>query len=132
MSQKMTRVKCDECEHEFILEAVGIHEAIVQLNGVPVTLVYFACPKCNKIYRVSIQDKRYYELKEDLEKTKKRIRRNHGSNNDEMARMLNSMVVRKHERLKAYVDKVNKMFTGTFTFVASENNQEEKSIKYLP
>ena len=85
MSQKMTRVKCDECEHEFILEAVGIHEAIVQLNGVPVTLVYFACPKCNKIYRVSIQDKRYYELKEDLEKTKKRIRRNHGSNNDEMA-----------------------------------------------
>ena len=58
MSQKMTRVKCDECEHEFILEAVGIHEAIVQLNGVPVTLVYFACPKCNKIYRISIQDKR--------------------------------------------------------------------------
>ena len=132
MSQKMTRIKCDECEHEFILEAVGIHEAIVQLNGVPVTLVYFACPKCNKIYRISIQDKCYYELKEDLEKTKKRIRRNHGSNNDEMARMLNSMVVRKHERLKAYVDKVNKMFPGTFTFVASENNQEEKSIKYLP
>ena len=132
MSQKMTRVKCDECEHEFILEAVGIHEAIVQLNGVPVTLVYFACPKCNKIYRISIQDRRYYELKEDLEKTKKRIRRNHGSNNVEMARMLNSMVVKKHERLVAYVKKVNETFNGTFTFVASENNQEEKSIIYLP
>lgn len=132
MSQKMTRVKCDECEYEFILEAVGIHEAIVELNGVPVTLVYFACPKCNKIYRISIQDRRYYELVEDLEKTKKRIRRNHGSNNQEMARMLNSMVFKKKQRLEEYVDKVNKMFPGTFTFVASENNHEEQTIKYLP
>lgn len=132
MSQKMTRVKCDECENEFILEAVGIHEAIVELNGVPVTLVYFACPKCNKIYRISIQDRRYYELVEDIEKTKKRIRRNHGSNNQEMARMLNSMVFKKKQRLEEYVDKVNKMFPGTFTFVASENNHKEQTIKYLP
>lgn len=45
---------CDECKHEFYLDAVGIHEAIVELSGVLVTLVYFACPKCNKIYRISI------------------------------------------------------------------------------
>lgn len=132
MSQKKAIIVCDECKREFILEAVGIHEAIVQLNGVPVTLVYFACPKCNKIYRISIQDKRYYELVEDLEKTKKRIRRNHGSNNREMARMLNSMVFRKKQRLEEYIDKVNKMFPGTFTFVASENNHKEQTIKYLP
>ena len=132
MSQKMIRVKCDECEHEFILKAVGIHEAIVQLNGVPVTLVYFVCPKCNKIYRISIQDKRYYELVKDLEKTKKRIRKNRGSNNEEMARVLDSMVFRKKQRLEEYVDKVNKMFPGTFTFVASENNHKEQTIKYLP
>ena len=125
-------IYCDDCKHEFSMNAVNIKEDIVQLNGVSVALVYFTCPKCNKIYRISIQDKRYYELKEDLEKTKKRMRKNHGSNNDEMARMLNSMVVKKHERLKAHVNKVNKMFPGTFTFVTSENNQEEKIIKYLP
>jgi len=125
-------IYCDKCKHEFLLKAVEIKEAIVKIGDVSVTLVYFTCPKCNKIYRVSIQDKRYYELKEDLEKTKKRIRRNHGSNNVEMARMLNSMVVKKHERLAAYVKKVNETFNGTFTFVASENNQEEKSIIYLP
>ena len=136
MSQEKAIIVCDECKHEFYLDAVGIHEAIVELNGVPVTLVYFACPKCNKIYRISIrisiQDRRYYELVEDLEKTKKRIRRNHGSNNQEMARMLNSMVFRKKQRLEEYVDKVNKMFSGTFTFVASENNHKEQTIKYLP
>lgn len=132
MSQKKTIIACDECKHEFYLDAVGIHEAIVELSGVPVTLVYFACPKCNKIYRISIQDRRYYELVEDLEKTKKRIRRNHGSNNQEMARMLNSMVFKKKQRLEEYVDKVNKMFPGTFTFVASKNNHKEQTIKYLP
>lgn len=132
MNEKVIKTKCDECEHEFLLNSADIKEQIVELNKTPVMLVYFTCPKCNKIYRVSIQDKRYYELKEDLEKTKKRIRRNHGSNNVEMARMLNSMVVKKHERLAAYVKKVNETFNGTFTFVASENNQEEKSIIYLP
>lgn len=132
MNQKKIRIVCDECKHEFYLNAVGIYEAIVELNGVLVTLVYFACPKCNKIYRISIQDKRYYELVEDLEKTEKRIRRNCGSNNQEMARMLNFMVFKKKQRLGEYVDKVNKMFPGTFTFVTSENNHKEQTIKYLP
>lgn len=132
MSQEKAIIVCDECKHEFYLDAVGIHEAIVELNGVPVTLVYFACPKCNKIYRISVQDRRYYELVEDLEKTKKRIRRNNGSNNQERARMLNSMVFKKKQRLEEYVGKVNKMFPGTFTFVASENNHKEQTIKYLP
>ena len=132
MSHEKAIIVCDECKHEFYLDAVGIHEAIVELNGVPVTLAYFTCPKCNRIYRISILDGRYYELVEDLEKTKKRIRKNHGSNNQEMARMLNSMVFKKKQRLEEYVDKVNKMFPGTFTFVASENNHKEQTIKYLP
>ena len=130
--EERTLIKCDKCEHEFFLKAVGINEAIVELNGVPVTLVYFACPKCNKIYRVSIQDKRYYELKEDLDKTKKRIRRLNGSKNFEMTKTLNSMVIKKHERLKAYVEAVHKVFPGEFVFVSSESNPKEKSIKYLP
>jgi ribosomal protein S8 len=132
VKNKEILIKCDQCEHEFFLKAAEIKEAIVDLNGVSVNLVYFACPKCNKIYRISIQDKRYYELKDDLEKTKKKIRRNNGSYDMEMAKTLHSMVVRKHERLKAHIDAVNKTFPGTFIFVASENNHKEKSIKYLP
>lgn len=131
MVNKDLLIKCDECKHEFFLNAVGINEAIVELNGVPVTLVYFACPKCNKIYRISIQDRRYYEMQEDIEKTKKRIRKYNGRHNMKMSDTLYSMIVKKQERLKAYVELVNKTFSGTFVFVTSENNQE-KSIKYLP
>lgn len=130
MSQEKSIIVCDECKHEFYLNAVK--EQVVELNNTPVTLVYFTCPKCNKIYRISIQDRRYYELVEDLEKTKKRIRRNHGSNNEVMANMLHSMVFKKQKKISEHVERVNKMFPGTFTFVASENNQKEQTIKYLP
>lgn len=130
MSQEKAIIVCDKCKHEFYLDAVGIHEAIVELNGVPVTLVYFACPKCNKIYRVLLKDARYEELKVDLEKTKKRIRRNQGSNNVEFARMLNNMVLKKAKRLENHCKKLLAKYNGTFTFVASENNSKE--IKYLP
>lgn len=132
MNNKEYKVKCDECEYEYLLSTVKINEAKVELNNVPVILVYFTCPKCNKIYRISIQDARYYDLKEDLEKAKKRIRMNRGNKNIAIAEMLNNMVIKKHERLKAHVDKVNKMFPGTFTFEVSENNPKEKIIKYLP
>lgn len=126
-------IKCDECEHEFFLNSVGIKNAIVDLNGTPVILVYFACPKCDKIYRVSIQDKRYYELKKDLDKAISRMQKYGNMVKPVTFEILQSMVVKKHERLKAYVEKVNKAFPGTFVFVTSENNREEKLfVKYLP
>ena len=131
MSQEKAIIVCDECKHEFFLDAVGIHEAIVELNGVPVTLVYFACPKCNKIYRICLKDDKYEELREDLERTKKRIRKNHGSGNDKLARQLYEMVCHKQKRLRDHTDKLNRKFPGTFTFVVPENGKG-KIIKYLP
>lgn len=132
MSTKFATVFCDECKHEFSMNSVDIQEATVNLSGQALTLVYFTCPKCNKIYRITLKDKRYNELKEDLEKTKTRIRRNYGSGNDEMARMLNQMVIKKHERMQNHLNKLNVKFSGTFTFVASENNHKDKIITYLP
>lgn len=125
-------VVCDECRHEFFLNAVNIENAEVKINDQLLTLIYFTCPKCNKLYRVSLADTRYFELREDLENTKKRIRRNHGSNNEEFARRLNQMVFTKLQRLRNHTDKLNKRFPGTFTLVVSENNRKEKIIKYLP
>jgi len=125
-------IKCDECGYEFSLKAVDIHKEKIALNNTVVDLVYFVCPDCRKIYRVSIQDARYYDLADDLEKARRRLRKSHGSNDEEKVRVLQTMVTRKHERLAAYVGKVNQMFQGTFVFEASENNPENKTIKYLP
>lgn len=125
-------LRCDDCNFEFLLNADHINEAVVDIDGQQLTLVYYTCPKCSKIYRIILKDKRYEELAEDLVRTKNRIRKNHGSNNFEFARVLDGMVRKKHERLRNYVDRLNKQFPGTFTFVVSENNQKDKFIKYLP
>lgn len=125
-------LRCDDCDYEFLLNAAYINEAEVIINGLQLTLIYYTCPKCNKIYRILLKDKRYEELAEDLERTKKRIRKNHGSNNFEFASVLDGMVRMKYERLRNYSDRLNKQFPGTFTFMVSENNQEDKFIKYLP
>ena len=114
------------------MDSVNIEKTTVDIDGQVLKLVYFACPKCNKIYRIILKDKRYEELAEDLVRTKNRIRKNHGSNNFEFASVLDTMVRKKHERLRNYIDRLNKQFPGTFTFVVSENNQEDKFIKYLP
>lgn len=132
MSTKFATVYCDDCKHEFSMDSVDIQEAAMNLSGQALTLVYFTCPKCNKIYRITLKDERYEELKEDLERTKMRIRKNHGSRNDEMARTLNSMVMKKHERMQNHLTRLNHKFPGTFTFVVSENNHEDKIITYLP
>lgn len=132
MSTKFATVYCDECKHEFSMNTVEIHEAIVEIGGRGLTLVYFTCPKCNKIYRITLKDERYEELRVDLERTKNRIRKNHGSKNEEFARQLNDMVSRKLTRLRNYTVSLNAKYPGTFTFVVSENNHEETFIKYLP
>lgn len=131
MSTKYSTVYCDDCKHEFSVDTVDIQQATVTLDGQVLTLVYFACPKCNKIYRITLQDERYDELRMDLEKTKKRIRRNHGSGNVEFAGTLNTMVRRKLERLRDYTTKLNGKYPGTFVFAVPENG-EGKIIKYLP
>lgn len=130
MSQEKAIIVCDECGYEFPLESVNIQEQFVKCENEWLSLIFFMCPKCNKIYHVLLKDARYEELKVDLEKTKKRIRRNQGSNNVEFARMLNNMVLKKAKRLENHCKKLLAKYNGTFTFVASENNSKE--IKYLP
>lgn len=130
MSKNQKTIVCDECGYEFPLESVNIQEQSVKCENEQLSLMFFTCPKCNKIYRVLLKDARYEELRVDLEKTKRRIRRNHGSNNVEFARTLNNMVFKKAERLKNHCKKLLAKYNGTFTFVASENNSKE--IKYLP
>lgn len=125
-------VVCDECNHEFLMNAINIDETPIILGNQELILEYFTCPKCNKIYRITLKDKRYEELRLDLENTKARIRKNSGRKDEEFARVLNVMVLKKLERLRSHTDLLNKKFPGTFTFVVSENNNKDKIIKYLP
>lgn len=131
MNESEKIIYCDKCNYEFLLSAVNIKEADVAIGSETVTLVYFTCPKCKEVYRVLLKDKVYDELKEDFEKAKARIRKNVGSNNEEFARVLNSMVYKKQERLRNHARNTNWKYPGTFILTTSKND-DEQTIKYLP
>lgn len=127
---KFATVFCDNCKYEFSMDSVDIQTTTVKLGRHSLDLNYFVCPKCNKIYRISLKDERCKELSEDIKRTKKRVRKIYGSGNYELANRLDAMLRQKTLRFKNYTDKLNKKFSGTFVFEVSESG--EKIIKYLP
>lgn len=122
-------VKCDDCKSEFELHKDDIKKDIVNLDGVNVHLVYFMCPKCKRIYRVSIQDKNYYKFAKDLEKAKKKLR-NYKGNDSIVINKLCVKALEKKKILEKYVDLVNETYDGTFEVVASKNNYGGYKIIY--
>ena len=122
-------IVCDECNNEFFLKSIEIKESAIEISGQELLLVYFKCPQCGKLYRITLKDDEYYALVEDLENTKKRIRRAKGKGNLYLQNRLVSMVYRKQERLQNYVARLNAKYSGTFTEI-SENGIT--TIKYLP
>lgn len=121
-------IVCDKCSFEFNLKEM--QEQKVNIKGNELLLTFFTCPKCNQIYKVTLDDEKSTELKEDLIKTLKRIRRNLGNNNIIFSDKLNSMLENKKKRLKKYMLSLNEKYNGTFTFDASENNEKENKIIY--
>lgn len=122
-------VRCDECQSEFELYKNDVKKDIVNLDGVNVHLVYFMCPRCKRIYRVSIQDKNYYKFVKDLEKAKKKLR-NYKGNDSIVVNKLCAKALEKKKILEKYVDLVNETYDGTFEVVASKNNYGGYKIIY--
>lgn len=116
------KVKCDECKKEFLLKAVDIQEIAGKIKGNKLTLMFFSCPKCNKIYKICIKDEQYNVLVEDLKRAKERFRKSKGVGSIELLSELESMIQIKSKRLKNYTDKLNSKYPGTFTF-ASKNKK---------
>ena len=132
MSTKFATVCCDECKHEFPMMSVKIQRATVNINNNEFTLSFFACPKCRRIYRIALMDQRYDELKEDLNKIRKKIRKSFGSGDVETTKNLQIMAMRKQERMQNYVNVLNGKYPGTFIFAVPENSEDNQTIKYLP
>ena len=128
----MYDVTCDKCNFRFVLTAVDIKESVVTIDGCNIRLVYLVCPKCTNIYRVSLKDNRYDRLCRDLDIANLKL---HRAKEGRCSRSVLSRrykdISRKAERLKSYTRELNERFSGTFTFLASGNKQED-DILYLP
>lgn len=123
-------IVCNECKNEFFLNDVNVQESKVCVGKYKIiNLVYFTCPCCNKVYPISIQDGKYFDLLSDLNSIKYKIKKNNGIMDLKKANTLNAMVFKKLNRLKKHEEKLKKKFSGTFLKV-SENGI--MIIKYMP
>lgn len=117
---------CDVCDQEFSLKGVGVREEKIEIDGTKFVLVYFACPHCNTIYKISLQDRKYYELVEQLNKIKKQIRNNFGTYNVIKAERLNKKLKKKQKELENHFMMIDSKYQGTFIF------NKEKKVEYVP
>lgn len=131
MSMQNQVVYCNECKHEFAISAVGIQVSPVTMGRRVLELVYFVCPKCNKVYRITLRDERCNELQADIESTMRRMRKSHGGKNIKLASSLDAMVQRKRLRLREHMECLNGKYTGTFILAVPEDG-EGTTINYLP
>lgn len=122
-------VTCDKCNHEFVIKEESIMKEKMEVKGLKFDLIYFYCPKCKKIYRASIQDRKYYLLVEELDKVRKQVRDNFGTFDTTKANKLNKKLKKKSNALKNHVLEMNNKFSGEFAFfVDSKGN---RTIEYI-
>lgn len=130
-SKNMNLIECDECGHNFLAESVSIEECSVEISGKIFLLRYFACSKCNKIYKIIlVEEQKYHELVNDMLTARNRVLAWQGKKNKQVLKNLQNIFQKKEDNLRRYIKAMDAKYKGTFTFKSSENNQKE--IVYLP
>lgn len=124
------RVVCDSCGTEFLLGSVGIKTTSMELDEGLCEVVFFCCPNasCRRIHLVAIEDTRWKELKQDLDKHLRFVHQRWGIAGAEEAARLNRMTERKHKRLSRHVEYLKRKYDGRFTLVTTENSTEELTL----
>ena len=122
-------VTCDKCNHEFVIKEESIMKEKMEVKGLKFDLIYFYCPSCKKIYRASIQDRKYYLLVEELDKARKQVRDNFGTLDTTKANKLNKKLKKKSNALKNHVLEMNDKFSGEFAFFV--DNKGNRTIEYI-
>ncbi|MBO7289562.1 MAG: hypothetical protein J6V03_06170 [Clostridia bacterium] len=116
---------CDFCKKEFSLQSVDdINFFTFPWKGKEITLHYFLCPKCNKIYKAGFSDEHSRMLASDLKVAEiryaKAVKRN--ATEKQLSSLFNLVKV-KRKKLAAYKQKLGNMFPGEFVFSTLQDGQ---------
>ena len=116
---------CDFCKKEFSLQSVDdINSFTFPWKGKEITLHYFLCPKCNKIYKTGFSDEHSRMLTSDLKVAEiryaKAIKRN--ATEKQLSSLFNLVKI-KRKKLATYKQKLWDMFPGEFVFSILQDGQ---------
>ena len=93
---------CDNCQYEWYSDETKVNSAKVKNEKKQEMLVqFFLCPKCNKIYIVSIIDSKVRTYLSKLAKVEKRYQRRHETEDYEQYQVLRQQLMKYEDGLKA-------------------------------
>lgn len=127
--KKTRKIICDKCKHGFSLNTVKIKESPIEIEDDNLILMYFECPKCKKIYRITLKDEKSEELLEVLKKTEQKLKERVWCGNEELVRQLEGLVNARKDSYESYINILNNHYPGSFKYEASKG---KKRIVYLP
>lgn len=120
----MTKVFCDVCKKEFLLQSVDIKELVMdsKSQGLHYVYKYFECPHCKEVYTVSIDDYKSLELEKEFLSVKIRVEklRKKGKLTEDKIRLLQ----KKQDKLRMYRQKLIDVYSKVFTEIAKQNSDK--------
>lgn len=114
--KKNIKIVCDKCKHGFSLNTVKIKESPIDIGDDKLILMYFECPKCKKIYRITLKDEKSEELLQILKKTEQKLKEIKGCASAELVRKLEGMVDVRKEQYEYYINMLNNHYSGCFKY----------------
>ena len=127
------KIKCDECNKTFEESTIHIYEQDVNIENRILSLTYFCCPRCGKIFPCALISDDMKEIQKDMQEQRAKLSRmikkqesfGKGIYNPSIVFQIKS-VQKKLDRLKIKSDKLMQRFNGQFAF------NEDGEIVYLP
>lgn len=111
---------CDDCQASSKWKEIDIHTAKVKIVRKKLTLVYFVCPNCGKLYRVCLEDRRSGQLAMELDKYREEIKT---CGRPHPYKSLAVMIGNKYDQLKEYMKELNDKYQGQFAFADKDGKQ---------
>ena len=109
------RIVCDNCDSKFIIIKSSLKEAKVELDEGLCDIAYFSCPRCKKVNIISVKDKKWYELKQDLDKQKQVEMQVARNGNSKLLQRLSKLVHVRASKLRSHTESLKAKYDGSLT-----------------
>lgn len=127
---KGIHVSCDECGQEWFLKPVAIVEAKVQNADQEdeLTVRYFSCPRCEKVFVINLFDKQARELQKKSFKVRDKLMKAISSGDVNKVVKADKRFQKVSKKFNRSIVEVSRKYRGSFTLA----DDGSKDLLFVP
>lgn len=137
---KSILAKCDSCCHEFKLNSDSFIESEMIAKNEPIIFFGFACPNCNKLYRIAVRSLKSSQLSAEIARLRQMLQvelnlrkaQSYSINYQRDARIsaLRVKIKNNVSKLRIELNRLKDKFPGDFTMVSPKEKDLDFDIDY--